>query len=78
MDAAIAQAVDVAEHDRKTGHDQEALEHAARSGYALGLFEELEQEATEIVQEFYPLNEGVEQGNGPSSPQRLRAANHAQ
>ena len=54
LDVAIGQAVEAAEHDQKTGHDQGALESAARSGYALGLFEELEAEAVEIVREFYP------------------------
>ena len=58
LDKAIGQAIDAAAHDCKTGHDQEALEQAARTGYALGLFEELEQEATEIVQEFYPQGQG--------------------
>ena len=78
LDAAIAQAVDAAEHDRKKGRDQEALEHAARSGYALGLFEELEQEATEIVQEFYPLDDGTEQSDGLPIPKRSEATQHAQ
>ncbi|WP_223196245.1 phage capsid protein [Diaphorobacter ruginosibacter] len=54
LDAAISQAAQAADYAQKVGHDQEALEQAAREGYALGLFEELEQEATEIVQEFYP------------------------
>lgn len=57
LDIAIGQAVDAAKHGRKTGHDQDALEQAARTGYALGLFEELSAEAAEIVQEFYPLSE---------------------
>ena len=54
LDAAISQAAQAAEYAQKFGHNQEALEQAAREGYSLGLFEELEQEATEIVQEFYP------------------------
>ena len=57
LDVAIGQAIDAAEHDCKTGHDQEALEQAARTGYALGLFEELSAEAVEIVQEFYPSSD---------------------
>ena len=57
LDAAISQAIDAAEHDRKTGHDQDALEQAARTGYALGLFDELSAEAAEIVQEFYPSSD---------------------
>ena len=73
LDAAIAQAVEAAEHGRKTGHDQDALEHAARDGYALGLFEELEQEATEIVQEFYPRGEEGKASNGSLNPKGLEA-----
>ena len=57
LDVAIGQAIDAAKHDRKTGHDQDALEQAARTGYALGLFEELSAEAAEIVQEFYPSSD---------------------
>ena len=57
LDAAIGQAISTAEHDCKIGRDQDALEQAARTGYALGLFEELSAEAAEIVQEFYPTSD---------------------
>ena len=57
LDAAIGQAISTAEHDHKAGRDQDALEQAARTGYALGLFEELSAEAAEIVQEFYPTSD---------------------
>lgn len=61
LDVAIGQAIQADAYARKTGYDQQALEVAARKGYALGLFEELEQEATDIAREFYPPGEG-----GPS------------
>jgi len=54
LEAAIQQAAEAAEQARQNGYDQKGLEQAAREGYALGLFEELEAEAVEIVQEFYP------------------------
>ena len=54
LEAAIGQAMAEAEHAKRVGQDQEALERAARAGYALGLFEELSAEAAEIVEEFYP------------------------
>ena len=57
LDAAIGQAISTAEHDCKIGRDQDALEQAARTGYALGLFEELSAEAAEIVDEFYPTSD---------------------
>lgn len=65
LDLAIGQAIHAAEHDRKTGRDQEALEQAARSGYALGLFEELSAESAEIVEEFYPGNEECSSRDAP-------------
>ena len=54
LEVAINQASQTAEQAKQNGYDQEGLELAAREGYALGLFEELEAEAVEIVQEFYP------------------------
>jgi len=68
LDEAISQAAQAAEYAQKVGHDQEALEQAAREGYALGLFEELEQEATEIVQEFYPSRESYQQDGAIDRP----------
>jgi hypothetical protein len=65
LEAAINQAVLAAEQAKRSGCDQEGLEQAAREGYALGLFEELEGEAVEIVQEFYP----------PSDPQAHSVCN---
>ncbi|WP_312374817.1 phage capsid protein [Delftia acidovorans] len=52
--SAIQEAVHAAEQARSCGYDQERLEQVARAGYALGLFEELEAEAVEIVKEFFP------------------------
>ena len=54
LEIAIGQATVEAEHAKRVGQDQDALERAARAGYALGLFEELSAEAAEIVEEFYP------------------------
>ncbi|MDH5857816.1 phage capsid protein [Lampropedia aestuarii] len=57
LEWAIQEAMQAAEQAKRRGYDQQGLEHAARQGYALGLFEELEKEAIEIVQEFYPPND---------------------
>lgn len=57
LEVAIRQAVQAAEQATRSGYDQEGLEQAAKDGYALGLFEELEAEAVEIVREFYPLGD---------------------
>lgn len=45
---------------QQAGLDQARLEDAAREGYALGLFEELAEDAGEVVQEFYPEAASVE------------------
>lgn len=46
------------------GFDQAALEDAARQGFADGAFEESEEEGAELVEEFFPLEEG---GQTPNS-----------
>ena len=73
LDIAIEQAISLAEHAKKTGHDQDALEHAAKTGYALGLFEELSAEAAEIVQEFYPRAQELAVGEEHQHPRRLES-----
>ena len=60
--SAIQEAVHAAEQARSSGYDQEGLEQVARAGYALGLFEELEAEAVEIVREFYPPGDSRAEG----------------
>lgn len=62
LEAAINEAAQTAEQAKRSGYDQEGLEQAAREGYALGLFEELEGEAVEIVQEFYPPGDSQAHG----------------
>lgn len=42
------------ERRRAAGFDQEALDLAARVGFANGAFEELEEDGTSVVEEFYP------------------------
>lgn len=75
LDLAIGQAMHAAEHDRRAGRDQEALEQAARSGYALGLFEELIAESAEIVEEFYPVDE-TSPSRGSSGKNLQREVSH--
>ena len=62
LEAAINQAAQTAQQAKRSGYDQEGLEQAATEGYALGLFEELEGEAVEIVQEFYPPGDSQTHG----------------
>lgn len=59
---AIAQAKELAAQRQAAGFDQEALDEAARRGYANGSFEDSTEEAADIVEEFYPespLPEGL-------------------
>lgn len=66
LEWAIQEATIAAEQAKRSGYDQQGLEQAAKEGYALGLFEELETEAVEIVQEFYPPSDA--QSHAASDP----------
>lgn len=54
LNAAIAQAKELAGQRQVAGFDQTALDAAARLGYANGSFEDSPDEASDIAQEFYP------------------------
>ena len=54
LEAAVGKAREAAEHARTMGLDQTALDAAARTGYAQGVFEESAEEAAGVLQEFYP------------------------
>ncbi len=66
-DATLAEAIGTArtawEARKAAGVDQEALDEAARSGFALGEFEESEEDGAAVVEEFYPV-EGDGQDSG--------------
>lgn len=61
-----------AKHDQRKqiGHDQDALDDAARAGFANGAFEESEDEIPAVLEEFYP--EGSEAGSGSGVSQSLQ------
>ncbi|BBB66556.1 hypothetical protein UNDYM_2303 [Undibacterium sp. YM2] len=54
LEAAIATARETDQRRRDSGYDQVALDTAAALGFAKGAFEESEEEAQGIVEEFYP------------------------
>lgn len=54
LESAVREAREAAEHARQMGLDQDALDAAARVGYARGLFEERGEDAEALLQEFYP------------------------
>ncbi len=57
------------------GIDQEALEQAAREGFANGAFEDTEKDIPAVVEEFFNGETGPEQGvgNGGAKPTGLKA-----
>jgi hypothetical protein len=76
---AVLQAREEREQARAGGLDLEALERAAREGYAQGLFEETGEDASAVVQEFYGqgrdtqagarMEQGEQGEQGGSAPQ---------
>lgn len=79
---AIASARTEGEARKAAGMDQAALDEAARAGFALGEFEESEEDGATVVEEFYPdaedsSGDGLDQapqdaGHGPSQRQSTR------
>lgn len=62
LEAAIQEAQRLAEERGKAGFDQQALDDAARFGYANGVFEESEEDTPAVVEEFFPelLSNGLQ------------------
>lgn len=60
LEAAIQEARCLAKERANSGFDQQALDHAARLGYANGAFEESEEDTPAVAEEFFPelLNKG--------------------
>lgn len=71
LNAAIAQAKELAGQRQSAGFDQTALDAAARLGYANGSFEDAPDEAAEIVEEFYP-----EESQASAVPATTTASGH--
>lgn len=62
LEQAISEARQKDEKRRESGFDQEALDEAARKGFANGAFEDLAEDVTAVVEEFYPEAEPEEGG----------------
>jgi len=54
LEQAIAEARQKDAERRESGFDQEALDEAARKGFANGAFEDLAEDVPAVVEEFYP------------------------
>jgi len=56
LEQAIGEARQLDQQRRDGGFDQEALDEAARMGFANGAFEDLAEDVPAMVEEFYPAN----------------------
>lgn len=54
LEQAIEEARELDQRRQASGFDQATLDEAARHGYANGAFEELEEDGSAVVEEFYP------------------------
>jgi hypothetical protein len=54
LEQAIAEAIQREEARRTAGVDQQALDEAAKRGFANGAFEDLAEDVPSVVEEFYP------------------------
>ncbi|NRT58394.1 hydrolase or metal-binding protein [Sphaerotilus uruguayifluvii] len=67
---ALAQARELQQARQAAGFDQQALDEAARLGYAQSAFEESEEEGAAVVEEFYPDASEPPLAPAPSPPAR--------
>ena len=78
LEQAIAEARQKDEHRGESGFDQEALDEAARKGFANGAFEDLAEDVQSVVEEFYfdagaePINADVAKEQPVSLSGRLQ------
>jgi hypothetical protein len=68
LEDAIAEAKALDAKRKEAGFDQQALDEAARKGFANGAFEELEEDVPAVVEEFFP-DAGKPDGNHAASPE---------
>lgn len=69
LEATLANAQQMALDRHEVGFDQQALDQAARMGFANGDFEEQEEDAAAIVEEFYPQGqEATPNESHPADP----------
>lgn len=77
LEATIAEAREVDSRRKASGFDQEALDAAAKMGFATGAFEDSPEEAAAVAEEFFPEpTGGADTGNtdapGEPKPSTLR------
>ncbi len=67
LEQAIVEARQLDQQRRDSGFDQEALDEAARVGFANGAFEDLAEDVPAVVEEFYPEGGGEQRANSRGS-----------
>lgn len=67
VEQAIQGAQNLDARRREAGFDQDALDHAARLGFANGAFDESVEDFASITEEFFPTTEGNRTDSGGSS-----------
>jgi hypothetical protein len=67
LEQAIVEARQLDQQRQDSGFDQEALDEAAREGFANGAFEDLAEDVSAVVEEFYPDAEA-----GPAAAKTVR------
>jgi Recombination directionality factor-like len=72
LEDAISEAKARDEKRKQIGHDQEALDEAAKVGFANGAFEESEDEIPAVLEEFYPAEGEAGSGNEKGVSQTLQ------
>ena len=72
LEEAIAQAIQTDEARKLAGVEQDALDEAARRGFANGAFEDLAEDVPAVVEEFYPQEAVV---GDPVEPRAAPASN---
>lgn len=58
LDQAILNAREEAARRRANGFDQDALDNAARRGFENGVFEDVDEDVSPVIEEFFPQNAG--------------------
>ncbi|HUM99585.1 MAG TPA: hypothetical protein PLI96_03750 [Halothiobacillus sp.] len=76
LEETIQQARGLEQQRRESGYDQAALDQAAQQGFANGVFEDTEEEVTEIIEEFFPpLLDGTEANDAATTQEKPSLTN---
>lgn len=67
LEQAIVEARQLDQQRKDSGFEQDALDEAARKGFANGAYEELEEDVPAVVEEFYPEGGGEQRVAGRES-----------